>query len=566
MDAYNTASEGEELEIYEKKQKNHKDDNLEKQESAISDEPQNKTKSDTKTTEKPKPKRGKKSRKGEPESDPFCMHCLQNSETTLTQYKKLDLKKCIDCQFHYHPSCVIDNKTRNYSLDEFEEGAALIDDVDKLFDEDKNFHCYRCLHEKPAKCCGVCLEKIDENLIDTDAVVTCCDTDCGFNAENSYRARICPSINSNVYHRDCLELHPLVYKKVADKKKSDKNASISDAKSTVNKSVDNAENSDTNSDKNPTESELKLVPFSSESEPKNDIYKCPRHYCISCIGRTGYPTQNLDGQSKNSIEKSIAEKDLKIATFENDEYRLGSCILCTKTYHISDVCLPAGAVILDKAKKIICPDHRDKNITVFKPKFMSKNQKNLSIKSDANFCFTCGDSGHLVCCANCPATHHAECVSESLKIDSDEDVPFYCLACTAGQQFYPYEMLWIKYGGYRWWPAEILPYGKPTLKLKESQRMFGDFKVMFVGTEELAWMNRGRVYVYQEGDKDNEKLGSIKGSSLSQAFRYAMEIVEQKMTEINNFKKQEREEFEDVVMGNSNKKPAKYRVVSGNSW
>ena len=91
-----------------------------------------------------------------------------------------------------------------------------------------------------------------------------------------------------------------------------------------------------------------------------------------------------------------------------------------------------------------------------------------------------------------------------------------------------------------------------------------DFSV--VGTEELAWMNRGRVYVYQEGDKDNEKLGSIKGSSLSQAFRYAMEIVEQKMTEINNFKKQEREEFEDVVMGNSNKKPAKYRVVSGNSW
>jgi histone-lysine N-methyltransferase NSD2 len=36
------------------------------------------------------------------------------------------------------------------------------------------------------------------------------------------------------------------------------------------------------------------------------------------------------------------------------------------------------------------------------------------------------------------------------------------------------------------------------------------------------------------------------------------------MTEINNFKKQEREEFEDVVMGNFNKKPAKYVTLRTN--
>ena len=245
---------------------------------------------------------------------------------------------------------------------------------------------------------------------------------------------------------------------------------------------------------------------------------CPRHSCISCINRKHENWQTAD--------------------HESDEYQLGNCIKCSKTFHISDLCLPAGTVVLDDKKQILCPDHRDRNDTLLKK--MSKTKKNRNIKVGANFCRKCPEKkGKLVTCEKCPASYHVNCAGSEF----DENFPFHCFDCEKNQQLYPYDVLWVKYGGYRWWPASIVPDSESTPKLKESDRMFGDFKIRFVGTWELAWMNRGRAFRYRKGDNRDTRFVDKAGSRLS----IALDIVEHKMIEINKTKEEDFKKFENAV-------------------
>ena len=55
------------------------------------------------------------------------------------------------------------------------------------------------------------------------------------------------------------------------------------------------------------------------------------------------------------------------------------------------------------------------------------------------------------------------------------------------------EILWVKLGQYRWWPAQVIhPANLPT-NIDKLPHDTGEFPVQFCGTNEYYWMNQGRL-------------------------------------------------------------------------
>lgn len=64
------------------------------------------------------------------------------------------------------------------------------------------------------------------------------------------------------------------------------------------------------------------------------------------------------------------------------------------------------------------------------------------------------------------------------------------------------EIVWVKLGAYRWWPALILfPNEVPDI-ISNIPHNPGEFVVKFFGTHDHYWVGRGRVFLFQEGDQD----------------------------------------------------------------
>jgi hypothetical protein len=107
--------------------------------------------------------------------------------------------------------------------------------------------------------------------------------------------------------------------------------------------------------------------------------------------------------------------------------------------------------------------------------------------------------GTLICCEMCPASFHADC----LKIDPP-DGAFLCTNCQHGRRPLFGEVLWVKLGTYRWWPARVLHPSDIPDNIERLAHGVGEFAVMFFGTNEFAWIGLGRCFMYQEGDSDRK--------------------------------------------------------------
>lgn len=203
--------------------------------------------------------------------------------------------------------------------------------------------------------------------------------------------------------------------------------------------------------------------------------RCPMHCCHTCISddpRSMYTKTN----SGNLIR----------------------CIKCPATYHMDSTCIPAGTDFIT-AQQIICPKHRPK----------------LDRPINANWCFICTKGGHLICCETCPTAFHMEC----LNINIEEDEIYICEECETGRMPLYGEVVWAKFARYRWWPSQIIPPSAiPDNIEKLPQKQF-DFCIRFFGAHNYTWLNRDRVYLYQEGDWDNSH---ITGDSLNSSYKKAL--------------------------------------------
>uniref|UniRef100_A0A4W5N949 Nuclear receptor binding SET domain protein 1b n=1 Tax=Hucho hucho TaxID=62062 RepID=A0A4W5N949_9TELE len=85
---------------------------------------------------------------------------------------------------------------------------------------------------------------------------------------------------------------------------------------------------------------------------------------------------------------------------------------------------------------------------------------------------------------------------------------WFCNDCKSGKKPHFKDILWVKVGRFRWWPAEVcLPKNIPE-KIIRMKHEVGEFPVQFFGSKDYAWTYQARVFPYMEGDaKNKDKMG-----------------------------------------------------------
>lgn len=200
--------------------------------------------------------------------------------------------------------------------------------------------------------------------------------------------------------------------------------------------------------------------------PVNRSFRCSIHVCLTCF---------ISNPSSTGLCKG----------------RLVRCVRCPVAYHATDLCMAAGCVVLSN-NSIICPNH-------FTPRRGVKNHEHVNV----SWCFVCTEGGSLLCCESCPAAFHRECLNIEMPKGS-----WFCNDCKAGKKPRYKDILWVKVGRYRWWPAEV---SHPKTIPENIQRMrhdVGEFPVHFFGSNDYLWTYQARVFPYMDVDANSkEKMG-----------------------------------------------------------
>ncbi|XP_054895335.1 histone-lysine N-methyltransferase NSD3 isoform X3 [Poeciliopsis prolifica] len=248
---------------------------------------------------------------------------------------------------------------------------------------------------------------------------------------------------------------------------------------------------------------------------------CPQHSCSTCC----------------------LERDLQRAS----KGRLIRCIRCPLAYHPSDGCLAAGSVILTH-HIMICSNHGS-----------AKKNGLLSSPVNVGWCFLCaratkknvGKGGKLLCCDSCPASFHPECLEMEMPEGS-----WSCSDCRAGKKPHYKQIVWVKLGNYRWWPAEICNPRLVPSNIQSLRHDIGDFPVFFFGSHDYYWINQGRVFPYVENDK-NFVTGQI---NINKTFKKALEEAARRFQEL----KAQRESREALEQERNSRKPPPYKIIKSN--
>ncbi|XP_029999106.1 histone-lysine N-methyltransferase NSD3 isoform X4 [Sphaeramia orbicularis] len=303
----------------------------------------------------------------------------------------------------------------------------------------------------------------------------------------------------------------------------------------------------------------KLPGFSSSP---SGGFSCPQHSCATCC----------------------LERDLQRAS----KGRLMRCIRCPLAYHTGDSCVAAGSVVLTH-HIMICSSHGS-----------TKRNGLLSSPVNVGWCFLCargllvqdltdtilssyaykshylltesnraelklpmipspssatkkniGKGGKLLCCDSCPASFHSEC----LEMEMPEG-PWSCSDCRAGKKPHYKQIVWVKLGNYRWWPAEICNPRLVPSNIQSLRHDIGDFPVFFFGSHDYYWINQGRVFPYVENDK-NFVTGQI---NINKTFKKALEEAARRFQEL----KAQRESREALEQERNSRKPPPYKFIKSN--
>ncbi|KAK0138513.1 Histone-lysine N-methyltransferase, H3 lysine-36 and H4 lysine-20 specific [Merluccius polli] len=200
--------------------------------------------------------------------------------------------------------------------------------------------------------------------------------------------------------------------------------------------------------------------------PVNRGVRCSLHVCLACfIANPGNPAKSKG--------------------------RLMRCVRCPVAYHATDVCLAAGCVVLSN-NSIICPNH-------FTARRGVKNHEHVNV----SWCFVCTEGGSLLCCESCPAAFHRECLNIDMPKGS-----WYCNDCKAGKKPHFKDILWVKVGRYRWWPAEVSHPKSIPENIQRMKHDVGEFPVHFFGSNDYLWTYQARVFPYMDVDANSkERMG-----------------------------------------------------------
>ncbi|XP_061786572.2 histone-lysine N-methyltransferase, H3 lysine-36 specific isoform X2 [Nerophis lumbriciformis] len=253
----------------------------------------------------------------------------------------------------------------------------------------------------------------------------------------------------------------------------------------------------------------------SATQPHNKTFRCPLHVCLSC-----HITNPLN---------SCCTKG-----------RLARCVRCPVAYHANDNCMAAGSLVLAN-NSFLCPNH-------FTPRKGCKNHEHINV----SWCFVCSEGGSLLCCEACPAAFHQECLNIEMPQGS-----WFCNDCKAGKRPRIKDILWVKWGRYRWWPAEVCLAKDVPNNILRMKHEVGEFPVQFFGSKDFVWTYQARVFPYMEGDTHNiEKMG--KGADA--VYKNALTEAAERFKEL-----QAEKEMKQLQEDRKNyKKPPPYKHIKAN--
>ncbi|XP_055730042.1 histone-lysine N-methyltransferase, H3 lysine-36 specific-like isoform X4 [Salvelinus fontinalis] len=249
--------------------------------------------------------------------------------------------------------------------------------------------------------------------------------------------------------------------------------------------------------------------------PLHGGFRCSLHVCLSCF-------------ITNPVNPSVPKG------------RLTRCVRCPVAYHANNYCMAAGSVVLAN-NSFLCPNH-------FTPRRGIRNHEHVNV----SWCFVCSEGGSLLCCESCPAAFHREC----LNIDMPEG-SWFCNDCQAGKKPHYKDILWVKVGRYRWWPAEVNHPKNIPENILRMRHDVGEFPVHFFGSNDYLWTYQARVFPYMDVDTNNkEKMG--KGVDL--IYKKALEEAARRFLKLQA-EKELRQLQEDR---RNDKKPPPYRHIKVN--
>uniref|UniRef100_A0A4W3ID84 Nuclear receptor binding SET domain protein 3 n=1 Tax=Callorhinchus milii TaxID=7868 RepID=A0A4W3ID84_CALMI len=297
-------------------------------------------------------------------------------------------------------------------------------------------------------------------------------------------------------------------------------------------------------------------------------FRCPLHCCLACLA------------DNREIAKATKGRMLR-------------CLRCPTAYHTGEGCIAAGSLVLSN-HSIICNNHSSakkgnraalSHVNVSwcficargvieqhqsESLFSSYAYKSHYLLSESNRSAEllklamippspsatvkkCGKGGHLLCCESCPASFHPECLNIEMPEGS-----WYCNDCKAGKKPRYKEIVWVKLGIYRWWPAEICNPKSVPLNIQAMKHHIGEFPVRFFGSNDYYWVHQGRVFPYLEGDKGNVSDGRT--GSINETFKKALEETTKRFRELKAL----RESKEALENERNERKPPAYRFVKTN--
>ncbi|XP_067326728.1 histone-lysine N-methyltransferase NSD3 isoform X2 [Anolis sagrei] len=248
-------------------------------------------------------------------------------------------------------------------------------------------------------------------------------------------------------------------------------------------------------------------------------FRCPQHCCTSC-----------------SVDKDIHKAS---------KGRMVRCLRCPIAYHSGDGCIAAGSLFVS-SHILICSNH-------------SKRSHHSSSAVNVGFCFVCARAskkkcekgGKLLCCESCPASFHPECLHIEMPNGS-----WNCNDCKAGKKLRYKQIVWVKLGNYRWWPAEICNPRSVPLNIQGLKHDIGDFPVFFFGSHDYYWVHQGRVFPYVEGDKSFAEGQT----NINKTFKKALEEAAKRFQEL----KAQRESKEALEIERNSRKPPPYKHIKSN--
>ncbi|KAI5716192.1 hypothetical protein M8J76_002500 [Diaphorina citri] len=244
----------------------------------------------------------------------------------------------------------------------------------------------------------------------------------------------------------------------------------------------------------------------SLTEVKCHFPRCHKLYHETCLSATTSHTKwsasKLESCPCHVCHMCASDNPTTSLLSSNDKYL--RCVRCPSTYHATMSCIPAGTKILS-AKHVLCPLH------ISKRNFVHFN---------TNWCFICTGANEaaktLLNCRQCPVAVHPECCVEDAN-RFDEDRPYVCDDCKGGRFPLYGEVVWVRYGHFRWWPGQILfPEEIPDNLISKCE--VGVFVVYFFGTHNYAHICKGQAYVFEEGDERHSQVKREKKRELDSTY------------------------------------------------